>query len=97
MPIDAIYNPGTLTAIITFNQPLIAGPLLEGNWTIRIANEVFLARPGVAALGSVITFTRQMFGIALAGPDEVQYMATPPDVLALDGTPAAPFTTAWHL
>lgn len=76
---------------MTFDRPLIAGPLANGNWTGRFGNQLFTV-VGANVPGGAIANMTIVAGVADAGPDVVSYAAAPPDVRGLpDTVPAVAF------
>lgn len=96
MPLGATFQfiaPFTHRLIVTFDQPLSPGPVSGLNWLYHhpVANQYLTVNPGTAA-GATVTLNM----VAQVGPADppsrCDYAGTPPDVLAVDLTPAAPFT-----
>lgn len=88
-PVSAAFNVAGLTWSVTFNQPLPAGPLNVGNWTMRATNDDYNAVTAVAA-GNVVSGTAVLL-LPGIGPDEINYAPPPFDVTSLLGLPADAF------
>jgi hypothetical protein len=89
VPIFAYYKRGGPIAYVDFDRELLPGALNPSPWTWWTFG--YRRLPGVAvASGNRVTFgsfTTQLWPHAVS----VDYLAVPPDVKALDGTPADPF------
>lgn len=90
-PVSAVKRPGVPVIDVTFDQPLLDGPVFVDNWTGRDDNRLWEALGPPIVAGSVVTID---FTLTLPnpGPPIVNYAATPPDVVSFPGlVPAAAF------
>ena len=74
---------------VLFDRHLLPGVLDPSNWTARWDSIIRIATSAIAVGSQVNLVTEEDEGDI--GPDKVSYNAMPPDVLSLDGTPAASF------
>jgi len=96
VPIDAQYTAGTSIAVITFDVPLIPGPLNPANWIIQIAGQAYPPFAAPIAAGSTVAWRRSAVGAPCPPTNDVLYDAIPPDVRELGGAPAIAFAIPWH-
>lgn len=91
LPIGATFSIATTTLRVTFDRPLQPAVLHPGNWRIRETNQVHTGLAPCTAAGSLVTCGMSA-GIANLGPDIVDYLPPPFDVLSVPGVAAAGFT-----
>lgn len=91
VPIAAVWLTGPDRVEVTFDRPLQPGAVAFANWRTRRVNFRYLGVPPAAVVGSVLTCS-QISNIPSIGPQSVDYLATPPDIISTKGIPAAPFT-----
>jgi len=95
VPVSATYDPILEVAEITFDAPLVPGPINELNWAIVIGGLRYQAIAGAVAIGNTVTFTKDMIGMPDPAIPCISYAAAPPDVTGLDLARVAPFAIGY--
>lgn len=95
VPTAVTFNTVSRLVTATFDKPLKPPVIATANWLLRRAGQGYLPTADPTVLGAVVTFTASAFGGAAPPGNELDYLAAPPDLLGLDDTPVAAFTTAY--
>jgi len=90
VPLAALWDPSPQILQVVFDQVLQPATLAASNWTMALAGDLYYAITAAAAAESVYCHMETPGG--LGGPDGVDYLASPPDVISALGTPAAAFS-----
>lgn len=95
MPSTALFtftNGITGILVVTFDIPLLPGLSDIGNWVYHHPMQGGFAgtAAGVVA-GNTLTITMAQALPGFDPPSRCDYLGSPPDIFALDGTPAAAF------
>lgn len=94
LPLSGAHRAGVPSLTLFYDRPLVVGPLIAANWSCRVANQrrtynTVQVPPGQP--DQVSCTVEAILADPDPGPDTARYSATPPDLLAQDGTPAGPF------
>ena len=75
---------------VLFDRELLDTSLVPSNWTMTQSGQAYYCDANEISINQVLA---DMIPLSTSpGPNRCSYAASPPDVLALNGTPAAPFT-----
>lgn len=95
VPVSATVSAGTNVVVCTFDKPLQAGALDSLNWLIDSnhfgSQLLWLPMSPPIASGLTVTWPATPAGTGL-GPNTIQYVPPPFDVIGLNLLPAAGFT-----
>ena len=89
VPLEAWWDASSEILQVVFDRGLQTATLAASNWTMSLNGDLYYALTAAAAAESVYCHMETPVGIG--GPDGVDYLASPPDVISTLGTPAAAF------
>jgi len=90
VPLEAWWDATSEILQVVFDRGLQTATLAASNWTMALDGDLYYAITAAAAAESVYCQMQTPGG--LGGPDGVDYLASPPDVISALGTPAAAFS-----
>jgi len=90
VPLTAFWDPSPHILQVVFDRGLQTATLAASNWSMSFDGNLYYAITAAATAESVYCHMETPGG--LGGPDGVDYLASPPDVISALGTPAAAFS-----
>ena len=90
VPLAASWDPSPRILQVVFDRVLQTATLAASNWSLSLDGDLYYATEAFSAGESVYCQMQTPGG--LGGPDGVDYLATPPDVISALGTAAAAFS-----
>ena len=91
VPLGAWWDQSSQILQVVFDRGLQTATLAASNWTMALDGDLYYAITAAAAAESVYCQMETPGG--LGGPDGVDYLASPPDVISVLGTAAAAFSS----
>ena len=90
MPLGALWDQEHQILQIVFDRWLQTATLVASNWSMSLYGDLYYATEASSAGESV--YCPMVTDSNPGGPEGVDYLATPPDVISALGTPAAAFS-----
>lgn len=92
VPVSATWTPTAGIWQCTFDKPLLPGVKTAGNWGMRVLDHLWAAASASVPVANPTRVTGLSFeGPPLPGANSIAYVATPPDIIGVNGLPVAPF------
>ena len=90
VPLGAFWDQENQVLQVVFDRLLQTATLAASNWILSFDGNLYLATEASSAAESV--YCQMVTPGGQGGPDGVDYLATPPDVISTLGTAAAAFS-----
>ena len=91
VPLGALWDQSSQILQVVFDRWLQTATLVASNWSMSFDGDMYYATEASSAAESVYCPMATPGG--LGGPDGVDYLASPPDVISVLGTAAAAFSS----
>jgi len=91
VPLGAWWDQSSLILQVVFDRGLQTATLAASNWTMALDGNLYY--PITAASAGESVYCQMETPGGLGGPDGVDYLASPPDVISVLGTAAAAFSS----
>ena len=90
VPLAASWDPSPRILQVVFDRGLQTATLAASNWSLSLDGDLYYATEASSAGESV--YCPMVTDSNPGGPDGINYLATPPDVISVLGTAAAAFS-----